>query len=417
MADEVLKISELNKLISDQVNDLGEFEIEGEISEWKIFGGKTFYFKLKDEKSSIQAMTNIFQLKNWKDFEDGMLVRANIAVKFNQSKGNLYAWIEEMAPHGEGALKIALEKVRKRLQVEGLFSPERKRSVVRYPQKIGLITSRDGDAIKDFKKILSSRIGGLKIFFYPVKVEGRSAVSDIIGAFDYFNNFKESLDAIVLTRGGGSLENLHAFNDERTARCVAGSRFPVVCGVGHEHDVSLCDLCADIRASTPSNAAELLVEDRAHTLAIISSALTQIGNEIKIKIVGNIRYLDAVATTISSSIRSDLDRKKSFINEINSTLSFFKSKFNNIEQQISQSVEAIKMRINHKIDMSKQYIHQTAVFLNSVSPKNIMAMGYSVVKDNGEKIVRSSEQLAVNSDFSAYFYKGSVGAKVIKKEV
>jgi exodeoxyribonuclease VII large subunit len=284
MPQDILKISELNKIISDQINALGEFEVEGEISEWKMFGGKLFYFKLKDEKSSISAMTNIFELKNWKDFEEGMLVRAKVAIKFNQVKGNLYAWIEEMSPHGEGALKIALEKLKMRLQSEGLFSPERKRPVARYPRQIGLITSKDGAAIKDFHKILNARTGGLKVYFYPVKVEGREAISSILGAFEFFNSFKESLDAIVLVRGGGSLENLQAFNDERVARCVAGSRFPVVCGIGHEHDISICDLCADVRASTPSNAAELLVENKLHTNEIINGLVIEIKAAIKLKI-------------------------------------------------------------------------------------------------------------------------------------
>ncbi|MEI8060899.1 MAG: exodeoxyribonuclease VII large subunit [Candidatus Berkelbacteria bacterium] len=412
-----LKISELNKLISNQVNNLVNLEVEGEISEWKMFGGKTFYFKLKDEKSSVSAMTNIFQLSNWRDFEEGMLVRTTISVKFNQSKGNLYAWVEEMAPSGEGALKIAIEKLKKRLLAEGLFSQERKRSLVRYPHKIGLITSRDGDAIKDFKKIINARAGGLEIFFYPVRVEGKDSVREITEAFTFFNNFKESLDAIVIIRGGGSIENLHAFNDEKTARCIAGSRFPVVCGVGHENDISLCDLCADVRASTPSNAAELLVEDQVYTVSIINTSISNIGKNIKIKIAGDIQYLSTINIPISSALKSAIGNKMSLIREISSTLQYFKSKFKNIEQQINQFVDSIKRIISYKFDLSNQSLRQTSAFLNSVSPKNIMSMGYSVVKDEKRQIIKSSGQLKLNSIINTYFYEGSIQAKVEKKEV
>ncbi len=417
MARDLLKISELNKIISDRINDLEEFEIEGEISEWKMFGGKLFYFKLKDEKSSISAMTNIFELTNWKDFEEGMLVRAKITIKFNQVKGNLYIWIEEMSPHGEGALKIALEKLKKRLQTEGLFSPERKRAVVRYPQQIGLITSKDGAAIKDFHKIINARTGGLKVYFYPVKVEGRESIPSIMEAFEFFNSFKESLDAIVLIRGGGSLENLQAFNDERVARCVAGSRFPVVCGVGHEHDISICDLCADVRASTPSNAAELLVEDKSHTNEIINGMIAEIKGVIKIKISEALNYTTSTMQHICNSVRSEIERKKLAVSELNTILFKFKSRFDSIEQLISQSVESIRRNFSHKIDIARQYLVQSARFLNSVSPKNIMSMGYAVVKDDSQKIVRNSEQLDIESNLSAYFYKGSIEAKVTKREV
>ncbi len=413
----ILQISELNKLISDHINHLEEFEVEAEISDWRLFGGKLFYFKLKDKKSSVSAMTNIFELTNWRDFEDGMLVRAKISIKFNQLKGTLYAWVEEMNPHGEGALKIAFEKLRKRLETEGLFSQERKRHIVRYPQRLGLITSKDGAAIKDFEKILNSRMGGLTIYFHPVKVEGKDAVPSIIEAFSYFNNFKESLDAIVLIRGGGSLENLQVFNDERIARCVAGSRYPVICGVGHEHDVSLCDLCADVRASTPSNAAELLVENKVHTQKIIDTSLDKIRGIIKFKIGGTSQQIESHLLLISHSIKNELQSKKLIVIEINSSLFRYKSQFSNFEQQISQSVVSISRVFVHRLDISKQYLAQTAVFLKSVSPKNIMAMGYSVVKDEKQKIVRDSEQLEIESNLCAYFLKGSIKAKVIKKGV
>lgn len=412
-----LSISDLNKIISDRISELEEFEVEGEIFEWKMFSGKMFYFKLKDEKSSISAMTNIFQLTNWRDLEEGMLVRAKVSIKFNQSKGALYLWVEEMSPHGEGALKIALEKLKKRLQTEGLFSPERKRPVVRYPQKVGLITSKDGAAINDFKKILNARSGGLKVYFYPVKVEGREAIPSILAAFDYYNNFKEQLDAIILIRGGGSLENLQAFNDERVARGVAGSRFPIICGIGHEHDVSICDLCADLRASTPSNAAELLVEDKAHTNQIIITLAEHIKAAIKLKASGVADYIGNTRQSMKNSVGHELKDQNLAVSELSNILFRFRNQFGNIEQQIKQISELVKKTFTHKIEISNQYLSQSVIFLNSVSPKNIMSMGYSVVKDHSQKIVRSSEQLEISSELSAFFYKGSIQAKVTKREV
>lgn len=411
-----LSISSLNKIISDQINILDELEVEGEIFEWKVYNGKTVYLKLKDDKSSIPAMTNIFQLTNWRDFTDGMLVRARVSIKFNQTKGNLHAWVEEMSPHGEGALKIALEKLKTRLQSEGLFSNERKRAIVRYPQQIGLITSKDGAAINDFRKIINARTGGIRIYFYPVKVEGREAIGSILEAFNFFNNFGESLDAIVLIRGGGSLENLQAFNDEKVARCVAASRIPVICGIGHEQDISICDLCADVRASTPSNAAEILVEDRLHTNDVIKGLLNEIKRAIEIKASGISQFVDNKRQSIRNSVKFDFDRKSNFLSGINGILFRFKSQLDNIQQRVDQSVSSIRKDLVHRIQNNKQSLAQSIKFINSVNPRNIMSMGYSVVKDGMNKIIKTSNQLEVNSNLSAFFYRGSIEARVTKRE-
>lgn len=417
MQEKILKISELNKIISDQLNQLEEFEVEGEISEWKMYHEKIVYFTFKDEKAAVQAMTNIFELKNWEDFEEGMLVRAHVEIKFNQTKGSLYAWAKEMVPHGEGALKIAFEKLKKKLEVEGLFSVERKRQIVKFPQRIGLITSDDGAAVKDFKKILNSRLGGLKIYFYPVRVEGRSAIPDILKAFEYFNNFKELLDGIVLIRGGGGLESLQAFNDEKIVRCVAASRFPVITGVGHENDFTLCDFCADIRASTPSNAAELLVEHRIHLLEAVDNSLISISKNIKYEISQNNHQLDNMLMIIKHSVRSRIEGIKSLISAAYSALTLPKIKIGNLDQHLDDDLDTIERIIRHKLDLTKQLVKSSALLLNTLNPKNVLKMGYSVVRGDDKKIIKSAGELEISNNINAFFYEGSIRAKVIERKV
>lgn len=232
--------------------------IVGEVSEFKVNQGKWVFFNIKDEETSVPCFMTLWGLST--PLEDGMKVVARGTPKVTKW-GKFSFTVSKVAPKGEGSLKKAFEMLKKKLAGEGLFDVARKRSLPEDLAKIGVISSTQAAGYHDFVKIINARWGGMKVLTAHTQVQGLDAPEQIIRAIKYFNE-RTDVDAIVLIRGGGSKDDLACFNDEALVRAVASSKIPVVCGIGHEVDESLCDLACDVRASTPSNAAELLTRDR-----------------------------------------------------------------------------------------------------------------------------------------------------------
>lgn len=230
----------------------------GEVSEFKINQGKWVFFSVKDEETSVPCFMTLWSLST--SIEDGMKVVVRGTPKLTKW-GKFSLTVSKVAPVGEGSLKKAFEMLKKKLTDEGLFDPAHKRSLPEGLTKIGVISSTDAAGYKDFVKIVNARWGGLKIVTAHTQVQGLDAPEQIIKALKYFNE-RGDVQVIAILRGGGSKDDLSCFNDETLVRAVAASKIPVVCGIGHEIDESLCDLACDVRASTPSNAAELLTHDR-----------------------------------------------------------------------------------------------------------------------------------------------------------
>lgn len=247
-------------------------EIEGEVSSFKVNQGKFVFFDIKDDGGSIGCFMTVWQLRV--SIEDGMKVIVSANPKLTQW-GKFSLTVKSVRPSGEGALKKSFELLKAKLEVEGLFAPERKRQLPTIPQHIAVVSSTGAAGYADFIKILNDRWGGVKVDVANVQVQGTGAPDQIIRAIDYFNQ-KESLpEVIVVIRGGGSADDLSAFNDELLVRSIAGSRIPTLVGVGHETDESLADLVADVRAATPSNAAQILVPDK---FEIIRAVHVQVGS-------------------------------------------------------------------------------------------------------------------------------------------
>ena len=232
--------------------------VVGEVSEFKVNQGKWVFFNIKDEETSIPCFMTLWSLGQ--PIEDGMKVVVRGVPKLTKW-GKFSFTVSKIAPVGEGSLKKAFEMLKKKLAQEGLFDVSRKRSLPEDIAKIGVISSTDAAGYKDFIKIINARWGGMKVLTAHTQVQGLDAPEQMIRALKYFNEWTD-VDVVVLIRGGGSKDDLSCFNDEALVRAVAASKIPVVCGVGHEIDESLCDLACDVRASTPSNAAELLTRDR-----------------------------------------------------------------------------------------------------------------------------------------------------------
>ena len=251
--------------------------IEGEVSGFKINQGKWVFFDLKDEESSVSCFLPIYSLRM--NLEDGMKILVKGVPKVTKW-GKFSFTVQQMMPIGEGNIKKNFEKLKKKLAGEGLFDPARKRSIPENLRKIGVISSTQAAGYADFCKILNARWGGLEVQTAHCQVQGLDAPDQIIRALKYFNE-KAEMEIIAIIRGGGSADDLAAFNDEKLVREIAASRIPVITGIGHEIDESLADLAADIRASTPSNVAEMLTPDKQAEKAKIRSNLSGINAKIK----------------------------------------------------------------------------------------------------------------------------------------
>jgi len=246
--------------------------IEGEVASFKVSHGKFVFFDIKDAGGSINCFMTIWQMRQ--PIQDGMKVILTASPKLTQW-GKFSLTVKSLRPSGEGAIKKSFDLLKEKLDKEGLFAIERKRTLPHIPKHVGLISSTGAAGYGDFIKILGDRWGGIKIDVANVQVQGESAPDQIIRAINYFNQQELLPEVIIIIRGGGSADDLSTFNDELLVRAIASSRVPTLVGVGHEVDESLADLAADVRASTPSNAAQILVPDRQE---IIRSIHGQVGS-------------------------------------------------------------------------------------------------------------------------------------------
>lgn len=262
--------------------------VQGEVASFKVNQGKWVFFDLKDEESSVPCFIPLFQLRM--PIEDGMKVVVRGVPKLTKW-GKFSFTVKQILPVGEGNIKKSFEMLKKKLQAEGLFDVARKRPIPRPLHKIGVISSTGAAGYADFCKILNARWGGLEVQTAHVQVQGMDAPDQIIRALKYLNE-KAEVDIVAIIRGGGSADDLSVFNDEKLAREIAVSRIPVITGIGHEVDESLADLVADVRASTPSNVAEMLTPDRKAEIAKIRGRVWTVNK----KIIQDIENIEARAT-------------------------------------------------------------------------------------------------------------------------
>ncbi len=309
--------------------------IEGEVASFKINQGKFVFFDLKDEQSSVGCFMMKFALRF--PLEDGMKVRVRAVPKLT-NWGKFSLTVQAIMPVGEGSLKKSFELLKKKLTSEGLFAPERKRPLPIPLTKIGVISSTQAAGYADFCKILNERWGGLEVQVAHTQVQGMVAADQIIRALKYFNERSE-VEVIAVIRGGGSADDLAVFNDEALVRAIAASKIPVITGIGHEVDESLCDLAADVVASTPSNAAQMLTRDRKEVIANCQADVKRINNLLNTKI-----------DELVAQNRGEIER---------------------IEQQIVVKITSMEQEVQAQIKILAQ-----------LNPENVLARGYALVTGN-----------------------------------
>lgn len=291
--------------------------VVGEVANFQISKQKWVYFDLKGDENRLNCFMTIYQLRT--QIADGMMVQV-VARPSLTKWGKLSLVVSAVKPVGEGSIKKSFELLRAKLTKEGLFAPERKRPLPVLPEHIGVISSTEAAGYKDFIKIICARMGGLNIDVISVQVQGQGSADQMIAAIEQFNQSAHPPQVLAILRGGGSRDDLAAFDDERLVRAIAGSRIPVIAGVGHEVDVTLADLVADVRASTPSNAAEILVPDRRELEQVAVSKLTNIVGAIEMAVKGQHNQLEITSQQLVNAVDRQMVAYQSHLRELSRTL-------------------------------------------------------------------------------------------------
>lgn len=338
--------------------------IRGELANFRISKNRWVYFDLKDETATVRFFGTVYQLDT--PLEDGMVLRVHGVPRLHAQYG-FSVNVLHISPEGEGAIRRAAELLKSKLAAEGLFDESRKRPLPYPPARIGLVTSTESAAYADFIKVLHGRWRGVDIECADVQVQGEAAPAQITSAIEYFNQQPQPPDVLVITRGGGSPEDLYAFNTEQVTRAVASSRVPTLVAIGHEIDVTLAELAADLRASTPSNAAELLVPSREDAL----------------------RQLDDAARRLGEPLRILLARERYILDEAG---------------------RGLAQVLAHGLERSRQDIMASGALLEALNPRAVMRRGYAIVHVRGGGLVRSVRQVRQGDIVSVEVGDGSFDA-------
>ncbi len=390
----VYSVNELNnyaKGLLDNDENLKSIFVTGEISNFKAHYSGHLYMTIKDASASIKAVMfagNASRLRF--AVENGMKVLIFGAVSLFPRDGSFQLYINDMQPDGMGALSVAFEQLKKKLEAEGLFSVSHKKSIPAFPERVGVVTSATGAAIQDIFNVLKRRYPAAQVVVRPAQVQGEGAAEDIAKAIKEFNQL-DGADVIIVGRGGGSIEDLWAFNEEVVARAVFESRIPVISAVGHETDYTICDFVADLRAPTPSAAAELAVPDKAELKGELLAYKQQIYVCLKNKISNERGKLSAIEK--SGALMDPIVK----INENRRTLMYFSEKISDFTQV--------------KINSEKMRFSSLAGKLDALSPLGVISRGYAMIDKGGELLTKTSA-FSVGDNINIRLSDGVVKADV-----
>ena len=395
MQQEILSVSDVNQYIKAMVDRDGLLSglcIRGEISNYKVYPSGHHYFTLKDAGGALRCVMfkgNAFSLRFRP--ENGMKVLAFGRISVFPRDGAYQLYCERLTPEGVGDLYVAFEQLKFKLSQEGLFDPAHKKPIPAYPQRIAIVTSSAGAAIHDMLRILGKRYPLTKVILLPVRVQGAEAPPEICGAIRYVNRFQLA-DVIITGRGGGSMEDLWAFNDERVARAIYQSEIPVISAVGHEPDVTISDFVADLRAATPSNAAELAVPDQTELRERLLSAQSR---------------LQQAQTRQLKLARQRLDGLKNK-RVLQSPRNYLQDRRLLLDYQQKQLAACARQLLDRK---KQRFIRLTAA-LDAMSPLKVLSRGYSMTRDQDGHVLRDAGRVQVGGQITVTLQTGEVDAVV-----
>ena len=440
----VLSVTALTRkvrmLLEQQV---GSVHVEGEVSNLRRQSSGHVYFTLKDAAAQVPCAlfaSQAHQLKSM-DFRDGLHVRLSGQLTVYEARGVYQIIVRRIEPCGVGALQARFEELKKRLNAEGLFSQELKKQLPKFPRRIGVVTSPTGAAIRDFLNVLHRRQQGIEVLIYPAKVQGRGAAEEIADGIRFFESQAPmagcEVDVVVLTRGGGSIEDLWEFNDEALARTVAASSMPIVSAVGHEIDFTICDLVADLRAPTPSAAAEILSADSSEIMDRIFNLKRRLESPVFSRMESFRSYLDSLPRTAlflepQRLVRDHLLTLDHLSGDLHSCI---QAKLQQATLQLSRHASALEMHnphrilaegrhsllalsskiqliANSKIEKSSMNIARLLGLLNALNPTAALKRGYTITLGATGKPLRNIKEALAEPRLTTRFCDGDVVSEV-----
>jgi exodeoxyribonuclease VII large subunit len=438
----IWSVSDLTARIRDLL--AGEFtdvSVEGEVSNAHTAQSGHLYFTLKDNHAQIRCVCFRTQLARLKFRpEDGLHVTVRGSISVYEARGEYQFYVEHVEPVGLGALQLAFEQLKKRLEAEGLFDPERKKPLPVLPRCVGLVTSPQGAAVRDIVQILQRRFPNIHILLYPVRVQGEGAAGEIVQAIRYFDR-AQIADVIILARGGGSLEDLWAFNEEPVARAIVGCSIPIIAGIGHETDFSIADFAADIRASTPSAAAEMVVRTRQELDSHLCELRDKIAQLLRYRVLQashKLRELDLhraarrledllrrrrqhtddLSAQLAGALRGRLEALERRFDAVLSGLAAvdFRARLRAAAVRLDQRTAELDVRISRALTAKGQLLEKFLVQLEERSPLRLLQRGYAICYDAAGNVVQAVDQVALGDRIRVQLARGRLGAQVKDKE-
>jgi exodeoxyribonuclease VII large subunit len=431
--------------LTGRIRDLlaGEFTdvfVEGEVSNAHAAQSGHLYFTLKDNNAQIRCVCFRTQLARLKFRpEDGLHVTVRGSISVYEARGEYQFYVEHVEPVGLGALQLAFEQLKKRLEAEGIFDPERKKSLPVLPQCVGLITSPSGAAVRDIVQILQRRFPNLHVVLYPVRVQGEGAAGEIVQAIRYFDR-KQLADVLILTRGGGSLEDLWAFNEEPVARAIVACTIPIITGIGHETDFTIADFAADIRASTPSAAAEMVVRTRQEFDGHLCDLRDKIAQLLRYRVLQarhKLRELDLhraarrledtlrrrrqhtddLAAHLAGALRGRVQTLDERLKVALSRLAAvdFRARLRAATVRLDRRTAELGVRANRTLAAKGQLLERLLVQLEERSPLRLLERGYAICYDASGNVVQAADQVALGERIRVQLARGRLGAEVTDK--
>ena len=391
----VYEVNEYIKSLIEEEMLLQDVFVSGEVSNFKKHTSGHFYFTLKDSSSEIKAvMFRSYSQKVKFKVENGQKVIVRARVGVYEQAGIYQLYVYTIQPEGMGALHLAFEQLKAKLLSEGIFDEAHKKQIPKYPQKIGIITSPTGAAIRDIINVATRRYPVASLILYPALVQGEDAPLDLISGIDYFNIF-DSVDVIIIGRGGGSIEDLWAFNDEKLARAIYNSKIPVISGVGHEIDFTICDFVADIRAATPSAAAEIATPSYKEVVSLIDNFKSRAISVIQNKLNENKHKLNKISTS------------KVFLKP-ETMLEIPKMKLESYESYLNNTFIA-------RINKIKLRFTENVTKINSLNPLSVLSRGFATINKDG-KVIKSVDEIEITDEIDVRLKDGTLKAVIKSKE-
>jgi exodeoxyribonuclease VII large subunit len=394
-------VSQLNQVVHELLESgLPALWLEGEISNFTHHRNGHMYFTLKDETAEIEAVmfsdhNALLQFKP----ADGQKVIAFGQVTLYERRGRYQVNVYEMRPAGIGKLQLEFEKLKERLQAEGLFDARFKQPISAFPERIGIVTSPEGAALRDILKILRERYPVVDVLLFPAKVQGEGAAHEIAQAIRAANRYAllmEKIDTLIVTRGGGSLEDLWAFNEEPIARAIFESAIPIISAVGHEIDITIADLVADVRAPTPTAAAQMAVPDRRELLEFAQNALVRLHQQASARIEDRLLRLQIFQRS------RGLHRPVQLLREH--------------QQTLDHSSEFLVRAMNQRLIRERERLQRIFGRLESLNPLSVLRRGFSVIESERGQIVHSADQVTLGERVQIRLHRGRLLSRVEAKE-